>query len=96
MNTESGDSKRSEDYKVFFEPRAERDLERLSPTDFARVDQHILALEKHPRPQGVKKLGSNNYRIRVGSWRVIYVVDDKGKTVLISRIKRREKDTYRR
>lgn len=96
MNIEGGNSGKTDKYKVIFEPRAERDLDSLPPPDFRRIDKRILALEDDPRPRGAKKLGENYYRIRVGSWRVIYVVIDKDKTVIVSRIKRRDKSTYRK
>ena len=75
--------------------RAVRDLDRLSPNEFKRVDERILALGSNPRPRGVVKLHGNVHRIRVGSWRVIYVRYDASNIVIISPVKRREKDTYR-
>jgi len=40
--------------------------------------------------------GEGKFRIRVGPWRVIYLIDDKAWRVIISRVKRRKEDTYRR
>jgi mRNA interferase RelE/StbE len=49
-----------------------------------------------PRPHGCKKLRAKHdqYRIRIGDYRVIYEIDDKTVTVLIVRISHR-KDAYR-
>ena len=44
---------------------------------------------------GVVKLRDNAHRIRVGSWRIIYIIDDAERIVLIDSLRRREKDTYR-
>jgi mRNA interferase RelE/StbE len=86
----------SASYKVLFERRAQRDLDRLPSADFERIDPRIAALGENPRPHGVEKLDENKFRIRVGPWRVIYLIDDKSRRVIISRVKRRSEDTYRR
>ena len=83
------------EYEIEYSTRAKRDLDRLSPRDFERVDERIAALAQTPRPHGVKKLDAQTHRIRVGSWRVIYVIDDSEGIVQIDRVRRREKDTYR-
>ncbi len=44
---------------------------------------------------GVVKLRDRAHRIRVGPWRVIYVIDDAERIVFIKAVRRREKDTYR-
>ena len=48
----------------------------------------------NPRPPGVKKLSGGGYRVRVGTYRVVYDVDDKAMTVTVFRVKHR-KDVYR-
>ncbi|MBI3953179.1 MAG: type II toxin-antitoxin system RelE/ParE family toxin [Chloroflexi bacterium] len=96
MSTGKSGVEPSSRYEVYLDPRAQRDLERLNLGDRRRIDEHIVGLESNPRPYGVKKLGGDTYRVRVGDWRIIYIVDDDAKRVLISRIKRREKDTYSR
>ena len=35
------------------------------------------------------------HRIRVGDWRIIYLIDDENRRIMIERVMRREKDTYR-
>jgi mRNA interferase RelE/StbE len=83
-------------YEILYERRARRDLDRLPSADFDRIDPRIWALGENPRPHGVEKLDENKFRIRVGPWRVIYLIDDKARRVIISRVKRRKEDTYRR
>jgi mRNA interferase RelE/StbE len=52
----------------------------------------LLALSDNPRPHGCKKLtGREEYRIRVGDYRVIYEIHDAVLVVLVVRIARREK-----
>lgn len=61
----------------------------------------IRKLGDDPRPHGSKKLAGEKdaYRIRVGDWRVIYLIVEEKKTktyrVLVSRVKQRNERTYR-
>jgi mRNA interferase RelE/StbE len=82
-------------YTVRLKPRAERDLDRL-PTPLARrIWEKLLGLEEEPRPLGSSKLeGSDGYRIRVGDHRVVYLIDDRARTVEIVRIAHR-REVYR-
>jgi len=50
----------------------------------------------NPRPTGsVKLAGREDYRIRVGDYRIVYAVDDAADRVIIARIAHR-RDVYRR
>ena len=57
----------------------------------ARIFPKIKALGTDPRPNGCKKLsgGRDEWRIRVGDYRVIYTVDDDKKIVKVTRIAHR-------
>ncbi len=83
------------DYTVRLKPRAERDLDRL-PTPLARrIWEKLIRLEGEPRPAGSSKLeGSDGYRIRVGDHRVVYLIDDRARTIEIVRIAHR-REVYR-
>lgn len=71
-----------------------KDLAAL-PKDYPRlVGRQIDELAENPRPPGVKKLHGGGYRVRVGTYRVVYDVDDEARTVTVYRIKHR-KDAYR-
>ena len=83
------------EYEVRITPHAERDLDRLSSTDYRRIDGHIGLLAQDPRPRGVAKLRDKAHRIRIGPWRVIYIIDDAKRIVVITAVRRRDKDTYR-
>ncbi|MBY0395509.1 MAG: type II toxin-antitoxin system RelE/ParE family toxin [Thermoleophilia bacterium] len=59
-----------------------------------RIAPHIEALATEPRPHGCVKLtGSDEYRIRVGDYRVIYAVEDRRLIVLDVRVAHR-RDVY--
>ena len=82
-------------YQIFLEPRAERELDKVPPREFSKIDKAILSLGTNPRPFGVKKLDDKLYRIRVGDWRVIYAIFDKESKLVILRAARRNERTYR-
>lgn len=67
----------------------------MSDDDYRRVDERICSLRMNPRPYGVTKIRDKVHRIRVGPWRVIYLIDDANRVVVINAVRRREKDTYR-
>jgi len=48
-------------------------------------------LAENPRPSGCKKLRGykDQWRIRVGDWRVVYIVDDAAKRVSVTRVAHR-------
>jgi len=83
-------------YRVEIAPPAQRQLGRLPPGDAARLRGPILALAAPPRPPGVAKLtGTDFWRLRVGDLRLIYMVDDDARLVVILRAARRAESTYR-
>ena len=82
------------DYDIRLFGRASRDLKKLPDVDYDRIDARLLGLSVDPRPHGAKKLTNDTYRIRVGPWRVIYLVDDPARAVVILAVRRRNEDTY--
>ena len=83
-------------YRVFLERAAEKDLERLSSRLHDRVIAAIQALSRNPRPPGCRKLmgTDNDWRIRVGDYRVIYEIVDTNRVVRVNRVRHR-RDVYR-
>jgi mRNA interferase RelE/StbE len=66
-------------------------LDALDDALFNRIDRKILVLAENPRPAGCKKLKGykDQWRVRVGDWRVVYIVDDTAKLVSVTRIAHR-------
>jgi mRNA interferase RelE/StbE len=86
-------------YQVEIERRAARALARLPRQDQRRITSAIDDLIENPRPVGcvpVRTAPKGTYRIRVGDYRVIYVVLDDEEVIMVARIVRRDKTTYRR
>ncbi|MBA3470777.1 MAG: type II toxin-antitoxin system RelE/ParE family toxin [Herpetosiphonaceae bacterium] len=82
-------------YTVTIERGAQKDIAALSRTDRTRVLAAIKKLADDPRPSGCKKLaGRSDYRIRVGSIRVIYDINDGELVVTVLSVGQRG-DIYR-
>jgi len=83
-------------FKVIIEEKAKKDIRSLPPKDIASIISRLSELAKNPRPRQSKKLiGSDeDYRLRVGNYRILYTIDDKEKVVVIYRIRHR-KEVYR-
>ncbi len=74
---------------------AKKELAALPQQVQVRVSKAILALENNPFPHGAKKLKNRDgWRIRVGDYRVLYLVDGKAKRVAIGNIGHR-REIYR-
>jgi mRNA interferase RelE/StbE len=83
-------------YRVLLERAAERDLVRLSSEIHDRVIAAIQGLARNPRRSGCRKLAGskNDWRIRVGDYRVIYEIADEIRVVRINRVRHR-REVYR-
>jgi mRNA interferase RelE/StbE len=81
-------------YKLLLLPSAQKDLDEYEGKTFDILVRKITSLKENPRPHGCLKLSAEQgYRIRSGSYRIIYRIDDKKKEVFIYRIKHR-KEAY--
>ena len=78
-------------YAVELKASARKELERLPSKLIERIFPKLEALGDDPRPAGCKKLkgGQQEWRIRVGDYRVVYVIDDAKLRVSVTRIRNR-------
>jgi len=83
-------------YKLRIKKSAAKELEAISrKADRQRVAKRIEALAEDPRPPGCKKLsGSERYRVRQGSYRIVYAIEDDELIVYVVKIGDR-KSVYR-
>ena len=82
-------------YEVRIIRTAEKEMNRLPGAIHARISRRILSLEDNPRPRGAKKLsGHEEYRLRVGDYRVLYTINDKGCVVTVFAVGHR-REVYR-
>jgi mRNA interferase RelE/StbE len=79
------------DYAVTVSDRAAREIEDLPVAISRRVFAALEALEKNPRPSGVKKLKGARalWRVRVGAYRIVYAIDDRAGRVDVIRVRHR-------
>ncbi|NMG10760.1 type II toxin-antitoxin system RelE/ParE family toxin [Brasilonema sp. UFV-L1] len=83
-------------YQIKIKSKVAKQLKKL-PNDIRdRINEKILELAENPRPSGVVKLegGNDTYRIRVGSYRVLYDVFDDVLLISVIRVGHR-REVYR-
>lgn len=78
-------------YSVELKPSARKELEALPDSALLRVIGKLEALGQNPRPAGCKKLKGykDQWRVRIGDWRVVYIIDDAARQVSVTRIAHR-------
>lgn len=82
-------------YKLLIKPSAAKEIESLPKKDRLRVIQRIQELSEDPRPPGSEKLsGQEKYRVRQGSYRIVYSVSDKEIVVIVVKVGHR-REVYR-
>ena len=82
-------------YRVLIKASAAKELEKLPKKDRAVVARRIRALGGDPRPPGCQKLsGDEKYRIRQGTYRILYIVEDERIVVVVVKIGHR-REVYR-
>jgi len=83
-------------YKVEFVKSAEKALLSLPKDSIIRIYAAIEKLKNNPFPPGHKKLQGyqNRYRIRVGYYRVLYIIENGELTIVVIKIGHR-KDVYK-
>jgi len=80
-------------YRVNVARSAAKEIEALPADVIARVFSRIEQLAVSQRPRGSKKLrgGGSLWRLRVGDYRIIYEIDDRGKVVDVVAVRHRSK-----
>lgn len=83
-------------YSLAFRKSVARDLRAIPNPDFQRILQRIESLLEDPRPPGCEKLsGQERYRLRQGSYRIVYEIADDLLIVTVVRVGHR-REVYRR
>jgi len=78
-------------YFVEVKPSARKELEDLPNDLLAHAVRKLESLRDDPRPVGCKKLKGykDQRRVRVGDWRIVYLIDDATRLVSVTRIAHR-------
>jgi len=83
-------------YAIVVARTARKELQALPHTIVARILKKVELLALNPRPYDSKKLHGHSslWRVRVGAYRVVYVIDDDKKIVDVAIVRHRS-DAYR-
>ena len=85
-------------YQIQITDKILKKLEKLPKKDKQRIVEAIDSVVEDPRPDWCKKLRGNltpiRYRIRSGSYRVVYSIQDDMLLILVVEVEHR-KDVYR-
>jgi mRNA interferase RelE/StbE len=83
-------------YEIYIASQAEKDLKRLDAFNFREIVTQVNKLGSNPRPPGCRKISGSrkDWRIRVGSYRIIYEIDDRIRSITVMRVRHR-KEVYR-
>ena len=83
-------------YRIELRPAALRTLRKLDPQVRRRIQGAIALLAEDPRPPNARKLkGRDAFRIRTGSYRVIYTIEDDKLLIVVVTLGHR-RDVYER
>ncbi len=85
------------EYRLLIKPSAAKELEAVgTKADRRRIVGRIQTLASNPRPSASEKLAgyADRYRVRQGSYRIVYIIDDAHHQVTIFKVGHR-KDVYR-
>jgi mRNA interferase RelE/StbE len=85
------------DYIITVKPSAQKQLNSLPIEISSRMAPRIRALATDPRPDGCLKLKGkqNQWRMRVGDYRIIYSIDDVNFAIEILKVRHR-REVYER
>jgi mRNA interferase RelE/StbE len=84
-------------YEIEWAGTALRELRKLDKQTARRVLRAVTGLAADPRPAGVRALSgqpTGTMRLRVGDYRVVYVIEDQQIRVLVVRVAHR-REVYR-
>lgn len=83
-------------YEIIITKSIQKQLDNLPNNIQERVYDKISQLAEEPRPDGVVKLkGYNEYRVRIGDYRLVYEIQDEKLIVLLLQCKHR-RDVYKK
>jgi len=75
---------------------AQKQLLSLPGEAQVEITKVIDGLENNARPAGCKKLRETElWRVRAGHYRIVYVIDDEAKEVMVVKVAIRREDTYK-
>ncbi|HEC56971.1 MAG TPA: type II toxin-antitoxin system RelE/ParE family toxin [Candidatus Syntrophoarchaeum butanivorans] len=85
------------EYSIYFNRDVKKFLERLDRLQKERIKTKLLSLSRDPFIGDVKKVQGreNVYRVRIGDFRVLYLVNHEEKEIYVVKIDKRSR-VYRK
>lgn len=86
-----------ESYSLRIKRSAAKEIEGIEPRKVRRqVVERVHALAANPRPRGCEKLAGvgERYRVRQGTWRIVYEIRDDALVVVLVKVGHR-RDVYK-
>jgi mRNA interferase RelE/StbE len=78
-------------YKVEIKKSAQKEIENLPSVMLKKIVAKIQSLSSEPRPNGSKKLTSDEkYRLRVGDYRILYSIEDDKLIIFVVKVGHRK------
>ena len=82
-------------YELRIRPSVAKDLRGVPKVDITRILARMQSLRQDPRPPGCEKLsGAELYRVRQGTYRIVYEIVDATVVVEVIRVGHR-REVYR-
>jgi len=83
-------------YSIRFKESVKKDLRKIPKREIQRILMRIESLSDNPRPPQSEMLtGDDKYRIRQGTYRILYEIEDDILTVCVVKVGHR-RDVYRK
>lgn len=84
------------EYKIFFKKSVEKDFKKIPKKYLVKILEKIDELKNNPKPDGSEKLTSYDlYRIRQGSYRIVYSIQDQELIIWVIKVGHR-KEIYKK
>ena len=84
-------------YEIEWQPKAYRQLKKIREREtLSAIRAAVFSLTNWPDCRNIKAIKNHEsqYRLRVGSWRILFDVQDRIRVILIQEVKKRNEQTY--
>ncbi len=84
-------------YKLIFSPKSYKQIKKYSKVLKKRIEKACEEIEKDPFHRGTIKVEGyrNIRRKRIGRYRILYMIDEQMKEILIIKVEKRSGQTYK-